>query len=165
MLRSLSIVACAAVVAGSAVAADAAGDDISGPWVGTGFVQKDETSKPIRVNCAVEGAQDGDRIGFEGECRAMLVMRREIGAQLVRSGKTFFGTYRGAAVGVAELQGTETDPGTVNLTMTFPREVNGHRTARMTITRPGDGTFTIKTEAQMLSGATVTTSEITFARK
>ena len=88
-----------------AVAVDEVGEDITGAWVGQGFVQKDERSKPVRVNCAVEGMQDGDRIGFEGVCRAFLVVKREIGAMLVRSGSTYTGTYKGSNVGIAELEG------------------------------------------------------------
>jgi hypothetical protein len=153
----------AAAVASPALAIEAG--NINGDWVGKGFVQADEKSRPVNVNCAVEGHHEGDVIGFEGECRAMLVVRREIGANLTRSGDSYTGTYKGANVGLAQLVGQATDGNTVDLTMTFPRAVNGDTLARMTISLPGDGTFTVKTEDEMVSGETVTTSEITFARK
>ncbi|MBJ3777318.1 hypothetical protein [Acuticoccus mangrovi] len=137
---------------------------MTGPWSGKGFVQKDEGSRPMNVSCKIKGEQTADTIGFAGACRAMLILKREIGAQLKRVGDRFVGTYKGADVGIAELDGSYVDGETVELTMTFPRSVNGDDVAKMTITTPGDGTFTIETSDKMESGVEVTTSSILFSR-
>ena len=50
--------------------------DITGKWSGKGFVQKDDKSRKMNVTSEIEGAQSGDQIGFDGECRAMMVLMR-----------------------------------------------------------------------------------------
>lgn len=164
-LMTATIATAAACLAGAVAANEPPIEDITGAWVGRGSVQQNETANPMRVNCAVEGLQDGERMSFEGECRAMLVVRRAIGLDIVRDGDSFTGTYIGSiAGGAAVLEGTQTEAGTLDLTMTFEREVNGDQLGRMLITQPGDGTFIIMTEDDMASGETVKTAEITFAR-
>lgn len=138
--------------------------DIRGTWSGTGFVQKNAGSRPITVRCTIDGEQNGVEIGFGGECRALLVMKRAIGAHLVRDGNRLTGTYVGSDVGVAQLDGGVTPSGSVVLTMTFPRDVNGDDRALMMIDRPDEHTFTITTVDSMLTGEEVTTAQITFAR-
>ncbi|WP_420393803.1 hypothetical protein [Acuticoccus sp.] len=138
--------------------------DISGAWSGTGFVQRDAEARPMKVRCAINGDQDGDDLGFEGECRAMLVLKRAIGASIVREGPRYSGTYTGSNAGVAALEGARAEDGSIVLHMTFEREINGDDVALMTIT-PSDGrTFTITTVDRMEDGVDVTTSQITFER-
>ena len=74
------------VTAGIAIADGREADDITGPWSGEGYVQKDENSRRVKVRCKIEGEQEGDKIQFEGVCRAMLIMKRDIGAWLTRDG-------------------------------------------------------------------------------
>lgn len=139
--------------------------DITGVWKGTGFVQRNETSEPINVRCQIDGMQTELMMGFEGECRAMLVVKRPIGARLAREGDRFTGTYTGSRVGVAELDGALDGDSRIVLDMTFPKEVNGDDKAVMTINNADDGTFTITTVDKMVSGVDVTTSQITFERE
>jgi hypothetical protein len=139
--------------------------DINGAWAGEGYVQKNDESDPMNVRCEIEGAQHDDRLGFDGECRAMMILRRDIGADLVFDGERFRGTYEGARVGVADLEGASSPDGRVVLTMRFPREVNGDDTATMTIHLHDDDTFTIETVDRMKSGNEVTTSLIRFERR
>lgn len=152
------------VMAGAAIADGREADDISGPWAGEGYVQKDEKSRRVKVRCTIEGEQAGDDIQFEGVCRAMLIMKRDIGAKLTRSGDSFTGTYKGADAGIAQLAGIETGPGRLELTMTFPRKIHTDDKAIMMIDRPDENTFTIVTIDTMDSGEEVTTSSIRFER-
>ena len=152
------------VTAGIAIADGREADDITGPWSGEGYVQKDENSRRVKVRCKIEGEQEGDKIQFEGVCRAMLIMKRDIGAWLTRTGDSFSGTYKGADAGIAQLLGTETGPGRLELTMTFPRQVHTDDKAVMMIDRPDDNTFTITTFDTMSSGEEITTSSIRFER-
>lgn len=139
--------------------------DIRGAWSGSGFVQKDEKSRKVRVRCTVDGDQSPGIISFDGACRAMLVMKRDIGATLIRDGDSYTGTYKGADVGIAELDGLRTSPSQIVLKMLFPRSVNGDAEAEMIIDHPSDDTFTITTRDKMVSGVDVVTSQITFERE
>lgn len=152
-------------MAGAPAMADESAADITGKWKGTGYVQKDETSRPVKVRCAIEGDESGDKISFEGVCRAMLIMKRDIGAWLTRSGESFTGTYKGADAGIAQLDGRETEPNRLELTMTFPRLVHTDDKAVMMIVRPDDDSFTITTTDIMKSGEEVVTSSIDFKRE
>ncbi|MEM0908516.1 MAG: hypothetical protein AAGJ94_14200 [Pseudomonadota bacterium] len=139
--------------------------DVRGEWTGSGFVQKDEKSRKVRVRCTVEGDQSPGILSFDGACRAMLVMKRDIGATLVRDGDKYTGTYKGSDVGIAELDGVRTSPSQIVLKMLFPREVNGDAEAEMIIDHPTDDTFTITTSDKMISGVDVVTSSVTFERE
>lgn len=139
--------------------------DISGAWEGEGFVQRDDRSEPVKVRCSIEGRQSEVQIGFEGSCRAMLIMKRDIGADIVLRDGQFVGTYKGSRVGIADLNGTMTAPNQLDLTMTFPRAVNGDDQATMRIERPDEGTFKVTTVDRMESGVDVTTAQITFERR
>lgn len=165
MLKSISLAAALALSATAALAETPTISDISGTWAGTGFVQKNEKSRPMNVKCEVEGAQSGDDLSFDGYCRAMIVVKRAIGASLVRKGDTYTGTYTGSDVGIAQLDGTEPQPGKLDLKMLFPRDVNGDSVARMMIETPSEDSFIIRTTDMMESGVEVVTSEVTFERE
>ncbi|WMS43272.1 hypothetical protein RDV64_02385 [Acuticoccus sp. MNP-M23] len=165
MLKTISLAAALALTATAALAETPTITDITGTWTGTGFVQKNEKSKPMNVKCEVEGAQSGDEVSFDGYCRAMIIVKRAIGAQLVRSGDTYTGTYTGSDAGVAKLDGGEPKPGLLDLEMQFPRDVNGDAVARMVIETPSEDSFTIRTTDMMESGVEVVTSEVTFERE
>jgi len=160
-----TIVAALTLAALPAAAQGANLPDVSGIWTGTGFVQKDENSRPINVKCEIEGEATGERVAFDGACRAMLVMKRAIGAKLEPSGDTLVGTYEGAAIGIAQLRGDWAGPGRLVLEMTFPREVNGDDKAVMQIDAAEEDAFTITTVDTMLSGVDVVTSQIRFERE
>ncbi len=139
--------------------------DISGTWKGKGFVQKNEKSGKMNVTCQIEGQEQGDEIGFDGVCRAMMVLKRAIGADILRSGQSYTGTYVGSDAGPAALHGDSQSNGRVVLTMTFPKIVNGDDVATMTIEPSTASMFKITTVDMMDDGETeVTTSQITFQR-
>ncbi len=163
MKKFVCLIAALAVTGGVARADDLS-SVITGPWSGEGYVQKDENSRPVKVRCKVDGDENGDKIQFEGVCRAMLIMKRDIGAWLTRSGDQITGTYKGADAGIAQLDGTESVPGSVELTMTFPRLVHTDDKAVMKFDRPDNNTFTIMTLDKMVSGEEVITSSIRFER-
>lgn len=141
--------------------------DLSGTWRGTGEVQRNENADPINVRCEITGTgnTNNTEFGFAGACRALLIMKREIGAEIVRRGERFSGIYTGSNAGPAALSGTMTEPDTLTLNMRFEREINGDDQAVMTIRRPTDNTFTIVTRDKMESGAEIVTADITFSRE
>jgi len=166
MTRAFVLATLAALLmAGGPAVADVTLADISGAWTGKGYVQKDDKTDPMNVRCEIEGAQHADEIGFDGECRAMLILKRKIGASIVVDDGRMSGTYLGSRVGVAALEGGAASDGRVVLTMRFPREVNGDDVATMTIHLHGKDAFTIETVDRMASGEDVTTSLIRFERQ
>lgn len=138
--------------------------NVTGEWSGKGVVQKNDTSRPINVRCEVEGSQTDARIGFAGECRALLVMKRAISADVNRQGEDWRGTYIGSLAGDATIVGGPQGDGAFVFDMTFPREVNGDTSAVMRIETEGDDAFTITTTDTMESGVEVTTAKIDFTR-
>jgi len=160
-----NLIAAVALLSAPALADEMPASDITGKWSGQGFVQKDENSRKVKVRCKVDGDETGDKIEFEGVCRAMLIMKRDIGAWITRAGGTFSGTYKGADAGISQLDGKEVEPGRVELTMTFPRMVHTDDEAIMMIDRPDNDSFTITTFDIMSSGEEITTSSIHFTRE
>lgn len=163
MRTVLAVSAVAALIAPALAAVPI--DDIAGAWTGKGKVQQSDTAKPINVSCEVTGEQSSPTdLGFDGVCRALLVMKRPIGATFKLDGDKITGTYTGSLIGVAQLDGVATSPTEWDLKMTFPKEVNGDNIAQMTISNPGDGTFRIQTRDKMTSGVEVTTTDVTFRK-
>lgn len=141
------------------------GFDIRGAWTGKGFVQKDSESRKMNVTCKIQGAQEGDELGFDGECRAMMVLKRAIGADIMRQGTQYTGTYVGSKAGPAVLNGGPKDDGSIVLQMTFPKTIHGDDIATMTIQPENERVFKITTVDLMGEGQTpVTTAQITFER-
>lgn len=165
MMRSVLAAVAFGATALSATAQEPSLPDISGAWQGTGEVQRNENASPVGVRCAIDGRWDVTSVGFDGECRAMLIMKRAIGAELQRQGERYTGVYIGSNAGPAQLDGTLTAPNTLTLNMTFENEVNGDDQAVMTIERTGDDEFRIETRDTMESGVEVTTANITFLRQ
>ena len=165
MLNRNILAALVLLLATPVMAAEQETTNINGTWTGTGYVQKDENSRKINVKCEIEGEQDGADISFEGACRAMLIMKRAIGAKLKQVGEGFVGTYKGADAGIAELDGGRPTPDKMVLQMRFPREVNGDDVAEMIIDHPEVDAFTITTTDVMSSGVEIVTSSIRFERE
>ncbi|MEM9224512.1 MAG: hypothetical protein AAGB11_19225 [Pseudomonadota bacterium] len=165
MKKTVGLAAAMIIVAAPVLAEEAPIANITGEWTGKGFVQKGEDSRKINVNCKIDGEQTGDEIEFGGDCRAMLVMKREIGAQLTREGDIYTGTYKGSELGIADLEGSFENPDELVLQMRFPRKVNGDDLARMTIQTMNEDEFRITTVDMTEAGNEFTTSEITFQRE
>ncbi|MEM7693392.1 MAG: hypothetical protein AAF318_03015 [Pseudomonadota bacterium] len=164
MLKMLGLAALFAAGAATAHADVETNYNIAGKWTGKGFVQKNETARKINVRCEVEGKADDGQLAFDGFCRAMLVIKRDIGVTLTRTGDSYAGIYIGSDVGPAELSGTRTDAERLILTMTFPRNVNGDDVAVMTIEHGDPNAFMITTVDDMESGNAITTANISFTR-
>lgn len=157
---------------GAAIAARGGMDEETGflgrftsDWKGAGQVRRTADGDPWKVNCAISQSHDGNRIALDGSCRAALLFTREIGAHLVFNPKTglYTGTYVGAKVGPAALSGRRNGD-SLQLTITWPKPVNGDTKAALTIRNEGKGRMQILVQDQ-LDGRTITTTDILFQRK
>ena len=116
-------------------------DRFVGSWSGSATVI--DKGRTLNVSCQVTGAPDDTHISIRGHCNAGLI-GRAISADLTfdpKSGR-YSGTYIGDDVGPARLSGKRSGE-RVELTITWPKPVNGDTTAKMTIVNSGNGTLRI----------------------
>jgi hypothetical protein len=137
-----------------------------GSFRGSGTVQREQDTSPRRVSCSVEGTQPSQsRLRIAGSCRAAVIVRREIGADIrfdPASGR-FSGSYTGSTKGVSQLSNGRLRGDTLTFTLTYPVTVHGDRTAVMTIRNNGGGGFSLSVTDQV-DGQPRKTSDITLRR-
>ncbi len=138
-----------------------------GAFRGTGSVQREQDASPRRVNCAVDGTQiSPNRLRIAGSCRAAIIVRREIGADIrfdPTSGR-FSGSYTGSTKGVSRLSNGRLRGDTLTFTLTYPVTVHGDRTATMTIRNAGNGSFSLAVTDDV-DGVPRRTSDISLQRR
>lgn len=171
ILLAAAVVLTTSLVIGAAGIASAAEDEFLdrfiGLWKGGGTAQRSLDSTPRDVSCSVEGARDGYTVAVTGACTALLVLTREVSVRISYDPNSgmYSGTYIGSRVGPAQVSGERRDD-TLDLTLTWPREVNGDRTAQMTIHNSGDGQLRIVVSDRPAgTGEPVTTTDLTFTRQ
>ena len=138
-----------------------------GEWVGGGPFRRNAQSGPLTVRCTMGGDQGPNRMSVAGKCRAAVIFSRDIGADLTfdpNSGR-YRGTYVGVRGGASALAGARRGD-TVHLTVTWPKIVNGDRTANMEITNNGNGMLRIVvTDKVSADGPTEVMSDLTFSKR
>jgi hypothetical protein len=105
-------------------------------------------------------------ITVSGTCRALLVFSRRVEVTIGYDAASdrYDGIYVGSRIGPARLSG-ERNGDTLDLVLTWPRIVNGDRTARMTIRNAGDGRLGIVVvDRPGGAGEPVETTNLTFRR-
>src|SRR5882724_2272991 len=109
MTRSLArlfLVASALSLGGIAHAADAEFlKSLGGNWAGRGSVKIDADSSPINVNCKFASDTTESSMSLDGKCTGLIVVSREIAANIKTDGKSYKGTYVGSSTGPAGLSG------------------------------------------------------------
>lgn len=138
----------------------------NGSFAGSGTVQREQDSSPRRVSCSLTGATaSANRLRMDGTCRAAIIVRREIGADIRYDPSTdrFSGTYTGSSRGPAQLRNGRLRGDTLTLDLVYPQPVHGDRNAVMTIRNSGDGAFTL-TVTDRVDGQSRTTSNVTLQK-
>ncbi|MCQ0989707.1 hypothetical protein [Jiella marina] len=134
-----------------------------GDWTGGGPVKVAQLPEPTNVFCDIKGTRDGGRsFSLSGQCRAMLVLSRKIGATLRYDPETdmYRGAYEGSSSGPAKLQG-KLEGATLNLKVTWNKTIYDDQFARMLIENRGGGAFTMKVLEQ-IDGKEVVVSDLSF---
>ena len=137
-----------------------------GQWSGGGPFRRNAESDAVNVKCKLDG--DGGTISMSvaGDCRAAIIISKAIGANLTydATSGSYKGTYIGARGGTSLLAGKRHGD-TLQLTVTWPKILNGDRVASMAITNTGDGQLRIKvTDKVSKDGPTEVTSDLTFEK-
>ena len=125
-------------------------DLFSGSWLGSATLMKN--SVPWQLSCRVIGEPTPDHVTIEGSCNLSILSVR-IAADIAYDPKSgrYSGTYIGADVGPARVTGTRRGDA-VNLTITWPKPVNGDTKGRMIIQNSGGGNLKITTFDNLVVG-------------
>ena len=162
---TLSAVALAVSLA-TAGAASAAPDYFSrydGGWSGGGSVKVKQLPAATNVSCKVSGTRNSQRsFTIAGNCRAMLLLNREIAARLTYDpkAKVYSGTYTGSSSGPARLAG-KLRGDTLDLRVTWGKKIYDDNFARMLIKNTGRGGFTMQV-VEKIEGKSVVVSDLSF---
>jgi hypothetical protein len=127
-----------------------------GSWAGSGSIQRNAQSSPWRVGCTVDGNPGQNKIDIKGNCRAAVIVQRAIGANLVYDPGSglYRGVYTGSRVGPARLSGRRNGD-VINLTISWPRPVNGDTEARLMIRNEGRGELRITVADNLTPGGPI----------
>jgi hypothetical protein len=164
-LASLFFVASALTFGNVAHAAEADFlQSLDGNWSGKGSVKVDADSPAISVNCKFASDTTDTSMKLDGNCVGLVVFSRPIGARLKTDGKRYTGTYIGSGTGPAGLNGKRSG-NSLNLGISWAKEVNGDRTAKMKLEKVGtDGMRLTTVDTDPRTGKSVTTSQINLRR-
>ena len=169
MTRTLKVLLLAACIAPAGGFAAHANDgeflgSLEGNWAGKGTVKVRTNSDPINVNCTLSTDTSDTSLSLDGKCRGLVIVSRAISADLTASGTSYKGSYTGAGTGVAGLSGTRSGDA-INLGIRWAKEVNGDRTAQMTVEKVGENGLRLTTvDEDPTSGERVVTSRIDLRR-
>jgi len=138
---------------------------LEGNWSGKGTVLTRIGARPISVSCNLESRAGTSTLSMQGKCRGLLVVQRNISADLKTSGSRYSGTYVGPAGQPSALSGSRKGDA-INLGVRWARETNGDRTANMTIEKIGTDRLRLQTvDNDPASGKQVVTSRIDLSRQ
>jgi hypothetical protein len=137
---------------------------LQGKFAGKGTVRIRTNSPVMNISCTFTSDTTDASLALDGTCRAMMIMTREIRADLTTSGATYSGTYVGSKSGPAALSGSRTGDA-INLDIRWAKIVNGDRDAQMTVEKIGaDAMRLTVTDVDPRTGNTVVTSRIDLNR-
>ena len=134
-----------------------------GAWSGSGTVIK--ASMPWQVSCRATGQPSENHIVIRGDCNVAIISVA-IAADITYDPATgrYSGTYIGAKVGPAHLSGKRSGS-VVNLSITWPKPVNGDTRAKMVIENDGHGDLRIVvTDNTVPGGPQLTTHNLVLSQ-
>jgi hypothetical protein len=158
--------AASALLAASAAQAGEADflESLAGNWTGKGTVKVRTDASPVSVTCRFSSDSSANSLSLDGNCRGMVVVSRAISADLKANGRKYSGSYVGAGTGTARLSGSRKG-NALNLGISWAREVNGDRQARMKVEKVGENGMKLTTlDIDPKSGKNVVTSQIDLRR-
>ncbi|PTE11491.1 hypothetical protein [Mesorhizobium helmanticense] len=135
-----------------------------GNFAGKGIVKVTTEAPTVNVSCTFNSDATSTSLSLDGKCRGLVVVTRAISADLKSSGAKYTGVYVGSRTGPAQLNGSRSGDA-INLGISWAKEVNGDRKARLTVEKNGeDGMRLTVTDVDPKTGKTVVTSRIDLRR-
>jgi hypothetical protein len=137
---------------------------LEGNWAGKGSVKVDADSSPINVNCKFASDTTANSMALDGSCTGLVVVSRDIGANIKTDGTSYKGTYIGSSTGPAGLSGKRSG-NALNLGIRWASDVNGDRKAQLRLEKVGDnGMRLTTTDKDPATGKSVVISDINLRR-
>ena len=137
---------------------------IGGAWSGKGIVISKIGSSAVNVTCKFASKPTGPALSMSGQCRGLVVVRRAVSADIRANGANYSGTYVGPSGRPSRLSGTRRGD-TISFAVHWSREVNGDRSAQMTIEKIGRHGLRLRTtDRDLKTGRNVVTSDIRLSR-
>ncbi|WP_217568457.1 hypothetical protein [Mesorhizobium sp. GbtcB19] len=166
MRSTVSLILAACLLSATGAHADEAGflRSLQGKFAGKGTVRIRTNSPIMNITCSFTSDATADSLSLDGTCRALLIMTREIRADLKTDGKTYTGTYIGSRSGPAGLSGAR-EGNAINLDIHWAKIINGDRDAELTVEKvDGDDMRMTVTDMDPATGKMVVTSQIDLKR-
>ena len=136
---------------------------VNGKWSGKGTVKVRVNSFPMNISCKFTSDATDNSLSLQGKCTGLMGLSRAIGADLRTNGSTC-GSYRGAGTGIAGLNESARAMRS-SLPSSGSKEVNGDRSARMTIEKIGSNGMRLTTvDTDPKTGKGIVTSQINLRR-
>lgn len=137
---------------------------LQGKFSGKGTVRIRTNMPVMNVSCTFTSAATANSLSLDGTCRALLIMSREIRADLKVNGASYAGIYIGSRTGPAGLKGSRKG-NAINLDIHWAKIVNGDRDAELTVEKIGpDNMRMTVTDMDPATGKIVVTSRIDLKR-
>ena len=137
---------------------------LEGKYEGKGQVRLRTNRGPITVTCSFRSTATDTTLSLKGKCRGLVVVSRSIDAELARRGSSYKGSYIGAGSGPATLSGKR-NGNSLNLTIQWAKEINGDRSAKLSVAKSGSRGLTLTTtDRDPGTGNAVVTSKIVLKR-
>jgi hypothetical protein len=137
---------------------------LEGKYEGKGQVRLRTNRGPINVTCSFRSTATETTLSLNGRCRGLVVVSRSIDAELARRGGSYEGSYIGAGSGPATLSGKR-NGNSLNLTIQWSKEINGDRSAKLSVAKSGSRGLTLTTtDRDPATGKAVVTSKIVLNR-
>ncbi|NUS19465.1 MAG: hypothetical protein HOQ25_06695 [Mesorhizobium sp.] len=166
MKSTTALLAAACLMCVTGAHADEAGflRSLQGKFAGKGTVRIRTNTPVMNINCTFTSDATANSLSLDGTCRALLIMSREIRADLKVDGETYTGTYIGSRSGPAGLSGSRKGDA-INLDIHWAKIVNGDRDAELTVEKiDGDDMRMTVTDMDPATGKMVVTSQIDLKR-
>lgn len=167
MIKStVALLAAACLFGATGAHADEAGflRSLQGKFAGKGMVRIRTNSPIMNITCSFTSDATATSLSLDGTCRAMLIMTREIRADLKVNGTKYTGTYTGSRSGPAGLSGTR-EGNAINLDIHWAKIINGDRDAELTVEKvDADDMRMTVTDMDPATGKMVVTSRIDLKR-
>jgi hypothetical protein len=161
-----TLIACMVIPLSSSPAAADTGflRSLDGRWSGGGMVLTKIDGKRMNIDCNFDMNGTDASLTMSGTCKTLLVVRRNITANLKASGERYSGTYVGPSGKPSNLSGAQKG-NAIKLAVHWAYLTNGDRSAVMTIEKIGDNRLRLQTiDKDPASGRQVVTTRIDLNR-
>jgi len=159
-----ALAGCLLIAAGAAQADESKFlQSFQGNFAGKGTVKIRTNTPTVNVTCSFKSNAKANALSLDGTCRGLVLVTRNISANLKVAGARYSGTYIGSRSGPAQLSGTRSG-NAINLVIHWAKEINGDRKAQLTVEKTANGMRLTVTDMDPQSRKNVVTSRIDLRR-